>query len=184
MIEQREPDDARSVDPGRSGPGADPGPAELLLPGRWPSAWPTLYPVVRDRAVFVAGVALLTGVGLAYAGDPVAQWWAIALPVLLLVGPVWRVARTPGRMGRAVRAGRVRRTSGRLIAGGTRSGLTFTTPHGSTAVPTGPVARTLSGQIGVRVVLVGRRGMHAGGAVVDEDGTVAYLRRLSTTYLG
>jgi hypothetical protein len=37
----------------------------------------------------------------------------------------------------------------------------------------------LSVQIGVRVVLVGRRRPRAGGALVDEDGTVAYLRRVS-----
>jgi hypothetical protein len=155
--------------------GAEP----VLLPDRWPSAWPTLYPVVRDRAVFVAAVALLTGVGLAFAGDPSAQWWAIALPVLLLIGPLWRVARTPARMDRAVRTGRVRVTPGRLVLGGTRSGLVLSTGDGPVAVPAGPVARTLSVQVGVRAVLVGRRRPRAGGALVDEDGTVAYLRRVS-----
>ncbi len=178
--EDAEPEDTRPV-------GARPvvpDPDQVQLPERWPSAWPTLYPVVRDRALFVALVALLTGVGLAFAADPVAQWWAIALPALLLVGPVWRVARTPARVGRAVRTGRARMTPGRLIAGRSRSGLVFSTPHGTGAVPAGPVARALSGQVGVRVVLVGLRGLQAGGAVVDEDGTVAYLRRLSTAYGG
>lgn len=166
MIEHREPIGSEPADP-------------VLLPARWPSAWPTLYPVVRDRAVFVAAVALLTGVGLAFAGDPAAQWWAIALPVLLLIGPLWRMVRTPARIDRAVRIGRVRVTPGRLILGESRSGLILSTADGPVAIPAGPVARALSGQVGVRAVLVGRRSPRAGGALVDEDGTVAYLRRVS-----
>jgi hypothetical protein len=101
--------------PAAEPPNAGPPPGRVTLPQHWPSAWSAagsaLWPLVINRAVFAGATCLLTGVGLWRLGDPGAQWWVIALPLLLLIGPLLRVGRTPAVIGREVRAGRAEITA-------------------------------------------------------------------------
>lgn len=148
--------------PARIDPSARIGPS-----ARWPAAWPHRYPAFLDRAGFVAAAMALTGVGLVLLGDPGASWWAIALPLLLLIGPAMRIARTPSALAAAsrrtpvrlaeVRAGRVRL----LRQGG-----------GTLHAAAGPAGEALAEHVGEPALLV-RRGRRA--ALVLTDGTVAYL---------
>lgn len=67
-----------------------------LPQGRWPSAWPSLWRPVRDRAVFAGATVVLTALGLAWLGDFGLSWWVALLPLLTLVVPAtkpWRVRR-------------------------------------------------------------------------------------------
>lgn len=101
--------------PGQAGAGAadrveagGPEPATALaVPARWPSAWPSLRGRVLGRVAFVAVVEALTGAGLAWLADPVAQWWALLPPLLLLLGPVTAPGRARRRAQRAAAAGRL-----------------------------------------------------------------------------
>lgn len=95
---------------GRSDP---PGPA---VPSNWPPAWPHLHGPLRDRAVFVAATMFLTGIGLAFLGDPAAQWWAIALPLLLLIPPALRPLRARSALQSAVNHRDAAALTGRLLA--------------------------------------------------------------------
>src|SRR2546423_8592386 len=95
-------------------PGGLPTVAEL--PAHWPSPWPHLYRPVRDRAVFVVLVMVLTTIGLIALGDPAAQWWAIALPLLLLTGPLSKPARVRMALHRGSGSGRIHTQLGRLAA--------------------------------------------------------------------
>jgi hypothetical protein len=96
---------AGAADPAARPP-ADPS-AAPAVPASWPSAWPSLRPRLLRRAAFVAAVELLTVVGLVAVADPVAQWWAVLPPLLLLAGPATAPARARRRAQRATAAGRL-----------------------------------------------------------------------------
>lgn len=90
-------------------------PAGVAAPAIWPAAWPHLYGPLRDRAVFVAATMFLTGIGLALLGDPGAQWWAIALPLVLLIPPAIRPLRARSALQVAVNHRDAMALSGRLL---------------------------------------------------------------------
>jgi hypothetical protein len=88
------------------------------IPPRWPSGWGSLWPVLASRAVFVAMVALATAIGLMVAGDPGGQWWLPFVPLVLLLGPVVRIASVRSRWERAAVTGRLRTEAGQLRPAG------------------------------------------------------------------
>ncbi len=63
-------------------------------PPRLPDAWSSRWRPVAKRAAFVAAVDALTLLGLVLVGDPLTQWWALLVPLVLLVGPVFRLVRS------------------------------------------------------------------------------------------
>lgn len=152
-------------------PPADP--AAVLLPDRWPSAWPHRYPPVANRAVFVLSTMVLTWVGLIFVGEPANQWWAIVLPVVLLAGPVIRLGRTPDVLSRAVRSGRVRSLQVRVLDGrravardGTAIGLC-----------PGPATAQVAARAGEPALLLWTRSARPRAALVFADAGLAYLAR-------
>ncbi|MGI8870442.1 MAG: hypothetical protein ACR2F6_16730 [Mycobacteriales bacterium] len=80
-------------------------PAVGVLPLRWPSAFApagrALRPLIVNRAIVAVAGCLLTLAGLIWLGDPAKQWWAIVVPLLLLIDPIVRVARVRVRVRRA-----------------------------------------------------------------------------------
>lgn len=172
------PLDATAVHPRIPDPPTEP-PADsatVLLPDRWPSAWPHRYPPVANRAVFVVATMVLTYIGLMVMGEPAKQWWAIVLPVVLMVGPVFRLARTPDVLGRAVRSGRVRSLQVRVLDGrravsrdGTAVGL----------FP-GSVSARVAARAGEPALLLWTRGARPRAALVFADAGLVYLARQPT----
>jgi hypothetical protein len=157
------------LDPG--GPAAGKVPAEL--PAHWPSPWPHLYRPVRDRVVFVVMVVVLTTAGLVGLGDPAAQWWAIALPLLLLIGPVSKPARVRMALHRGGGRGALRTQPGRLAVAerGTTVWLS------DVPLDAGPVGTALRGYAGSPALLVWTPRRRNGAAVVLPDRAVVYLSR-------
>jgi hypothetical protein len=152
-------------------PGGPPTVAEL--PAHWPSPWPHLYRPVRDRVVFVVMVMVLTTVGLIALGDPAAQWWAIVLPLLLLIGPVSKPARVRMALRRASESGRIHTVPGRLAVAerGTTVWLS------DVPLDAGPAERALHGYAGSPALLVWTPRRRGGAAVVLPDRAVVYLSR-------
>jgi hypothetical protein len=148
-------------------PPADPA-AAPVLPVRWPSAWSSLWPVLTARLAFVAATAALTGLGLLVAGDPRAQWWLPALPLVLLAGPLLRPARVRRRLSRAAAAGRLAVWPGRVLTG---AQVLFFPAGARTPVPL-PAGRALAARHGSPALLV-TAGWAA--AVVLHPDTVRYL---------
>jgi len=72
-----------------------------IPPGRWPSTWPALWGGVRDRAVFVGAIVVLTLAGTALLGDLGVSWWVPFVPLLLMIGPATRPGRVRRRFERA-----------------------------------------------------------------------------------
>ena len=149
------------------------------LPAQWPTPWPHLYRPLRDRAVFVLMTMVLTTIGLFIAGDPAAQWWAIALPLLLLIGPATCPLRARAALRRAVENGRARTAAGRLIVGERGEAVWLQTSSGDPDLPlgAGPALPALHARAGSSAVVVWTRRRRAGGAVVLPDLAVVYLSR-------
>jgi hypothetical protein len=158
----------------------DPAPERwtVALPADWPSAWPHLYGPVRDRALFVLTVMVLTTIGLIVAGDPGAQWWAIALPLLLLIGPASKPARARRALCRAVETGRVRTLPGQLVVAERPTTVWLRPATGDPELPLhiGRVEPAMRRYVDSAAVLVWvrRRGP---AAVVLPDRAVVYLVR-------
>lgn len=143
------------------------------LPARWPSPWRHLYRPVRDRAVFVVMVMVLTTIGLFGLGDPAAQWWAIVLPLLLLIGPVSKPARVRTALHRACGSGRIHTMPGRLaVAERARTVWLAELP-----LDAGPAEQALRGYAGSPGLLVWTPRRRRGAAVVLPDRAVVYLSR-------
>jgi hypothetical protein len=143
------------------------------LPAHWPSPWPHLYRPVRDRAVFVVMVMVLTTVGLVGLGDPAAQWWAIALPLLLLIGPVSKPARVRMALHRASGNGRIQTQPGRLAV----AERATTVWLADVPLAAGPAEPALRGYAGSGALLAWTPRRRAGAAVVLPDRAVVYLSR-------
>lgn len=149
------------------------GPTVAELPAHWPSPWPHLYRPVRDRAVFVLMVMVLTTIGLIWLGDPAAQWWAIALPLLLLIGPASKPSRVRMALHRASANGRLQTQTGRL--GVAEQGTTVWLSD--VPLDAGPAETALRGYAGSDALLVWTPRRRGGTAVVLPDRAVVYLSR-------
>jgi len=155
-------------------------PAEAVpLPAHWPSPWPHLYRPVRDRAVFVLTVIVLTTVGLIVAGDPAAQWWAIALPLLLLIGPATRPGRARMALHRAIGANRAATLPGRLVVAERATTVWLQPATGDPELPlhVGPAEHALRSYAGSPAVLTWNRRRRGLAALVLPDRAVVYLSR-------
>lgn len=149
-------------------------PGYLAAPSHWPAAWAQLYPPILERAVFVGATMLLTGIGLAVLGDPLAQWWAIALPLLLLIGPALRPIRARAVLQAAVVGGRAAALTGRLVPASHGADGWFEPEFGDPSVPLSFAAsrRTGARRVGQPALLVWHRRF---AAVVFPGGRVMYL---------
>lgn len=159
-------------------PGSEPSDV-TPLPAHWPSPWSHLYRPVRDRAIFVLMVMVLTAIGLVVAGDPAAQWWAIALPLLLLIGPATRPGRARMALRRAIAAGRARTLSGRLAVGERGNTVWLQPATGDPSLPlaAGPAERALHHYSGSQAMLIWTRRRRGPAALVLPDRAVVYLSR-------
>ncbi|HVX43933.1 MAG TPA: hypothetical protein VHC49_08595 [Mycobacteriales bacterium] len=149
-------------------------PDGIAAPASWPAAWSHLYGPIRDRAIFVALTMFLTGIGLALLGDPGAQWWAIALPLVLLIPSVLRPLRARSALQTAVGHRDASALSGRLLAASHGADGWLEPDSGDPTVPLSfrAARRTGARYAGEPVLLVWR---HRHAALVFDGYDVLYL---------